>query len=173
MKLVVGLGNPGKEYENTKHNIGFIALDHFAEKQGIVINSKKFDSLTSELILNNEKIILLKPQTYMNLSGQAVAKAVNFYKIPLENIIVLFDDLDLEPGTIRFRKNGSAGGHNGIKSIIENLSTAEFARIKIGIGRPKNKNLVTKYVLSKLTQAGLQKDIELAIKKLEEWLNLL
>ena len=148
MKLIVGLGNPGKEYENTRHNIGFIFIDNFAKSLNVNIDKKKFDGLYNEVNINNEKVILLKPQTYMNLSGESIIKFVNFYKINIEDILIINDDLDLDFGRIRLRMNGSSGGHNGLKNIILHLGTTDFKRLKVGISN--NKLIDTKdYVLGK------------------------
>ncbi len=132
--LVVGLGNPGSKYWGTRHNVGFAALDALAEMLEAKVDRVKFQGLTGEARRNGRRLILLKPTTYMNLSGQSVAAAARFYKIPPERILVLFDDISLEPGRLRVRKNGSAGGHNGIKSIIASLGSQEFPRVKIGVG---------------------------------------
>ena len=132
--LIVGLGNPGKQYEHTRHNAGFDALDDCADRWGISIVRSKFDALTGTGSAGGAKAMLMKPQTFMNLSGQAVKKAVDFYKLPPERVIVLFDDISLEPGKLRLRKTGSAGGHNGIKSIIAAIGQ-DFPRVKIGVGK--------------------------------------
>ena len=132
--LIVGLGNPGKQYEHTRHNAGFDALDDCAERWGISVVRSKFDALTGTGSAGVAKVMLMKPQTFMNLSGQAVKKAVDFYKLPPERVIVLFDDISLEPGKLRLRKTGSAGGHNGIKSIIAAIGQ-DFPRVKIGVGK--------------------------------------
>ena len=132
--LVVGLGNPGSKYWNTRHNVGFAALDALADKLHAKVDRVKFQALTGQATLEGQKLILLKPTTYMNLSGQAVQAAARFYKIPPERILVMFDDISLEPGRLRIRKNGSAGGHNGIKSIISCIGSQEFPRVKIGVG---------------------------------------
>lgn len=132
--LVVGLGNPGSKYWNTRHNVGFAALDALAEQLHARVDRVKFQGLTGQAELEGRKLILLKPTTYMNLSGQSVAAAAKFYKIPPEHILVMFDDISLDPGRLRVRKNGSAGGHNGVKSIISSLGSQEFPRIKIGVG---------------------------------------
>lgn len=132
--LVVGLGNPGSKYWNTRHNVGFAALDALAEKLHTKVDRVKFQALTGQATLEGQKLILLKPTTYMNLSGQAVQAAAKFYKIPPERILVMFDDISLDPGRLRIRKNGSAGGHNGIKSIISCIGSQEFPRVKIGVG---------------------------------------
>ena len=152
MKLIVGLGNPGKEYINTRHNIGFMVLDHFANTDNW---KSKWSSLYTEKIINGEKVLLIKPETYMNLSGNALIEFVNFYKINLEDILVIHDDLDLPVGTYRLKINSSAGGHNGIKSIIERLGSNSFARLKIGISN--NKEMDTKdYVLGKFRKDELE-----------------
>ena len=150
MKLIVGLGNPGKEYENTRHNTGFLVIDSFAKKNNIEITKKKYNGLYGEFTLNKEKVLLLKPQTYMNLSGESVARFVNFYKIDINDILVINDDLDLEIGRLRLRKNGQSGGHNGLKNIALNLGTNDFKRLRVGIS--KNKQIDTKdYVLGRFT----------------------
>lgn len=132
--LVVGLGNPGSKYWNTRHNVGYAALDALAEKLHVKVDRVKFQGLVAQASFEGAKLILLKPTTYMNLSGQSVQAAARFYKIPPEHIIVLSDDISLDPGRLRVRKNGSAGGHNGLKSIISSLGSQEFPRIKIGVG---------------------------------------
>lgn len=137
MFLVCGLGNPGKEYDKTRHNVGFAAMDILAETYGIKINKIKFKGLCAEANVAGEKVIFLKPQTYMNLSGESVREACAFYKIPTENVIVLYDDISLKIGSVRIRKSGSAGGHNGIKSIIYQLNSDQFPRIRFGIGEPE------------------------------------
>lgn len=137
MFLIVGLGNPGKEYAGTRHNIGFEAVDYIADKYNIELNRIKFKGVFGEGIIGSEKVLLLKPTTYMNLSGESIREVINFYKIPSENIIVIYDDISLEVGRLRIREKGSHGGHNGIKSIIANLSTDIFPRVKIGVGGPK------------------------------------
>lgn len=137
MFLIVGLGNPGKEYDNTRHNIGFEVIDYIANKYNIEINRVKFRGIYGEGFINNKKVILLKPNTYMNLSGESIREVINFYKLTNDEVIVLYDDVSLEVGRLRIREKGSAGGHNGIKSIIANLSTDIFPRIKIGVGQPK------------------------------------
>lgn len=148
MKLVVGLGNPGREYKNTRHNIGFMVLDNYLGK---VSWKSKMESYFYSTEVNGEQIIFIKPLTYMNLSGLAVSKVVNFYKIAPEDILIIQDDLDMAPGTYKIKRNSSSGGHNGIKSIISELNTEEFARLKVGIGH--NPNIPSdKYVLAKFTK---------------------
>ena len=132
--LIVGLGNPGKEYERSRHNCGFRALDILAQNLGVKVDKLKFQGLYNQTNYNGRKLFLLKPQTYMNLSGRSVVQLSAFFKIPPQNIIVMFDDISLEPGRLRIRANGSAGGHNGIKSIIQELGSQDFPRVKIGVG---------------------------------------
>ncbi len=132
--LIVGLGNPGSKYWNTRHNVGYAALDALADRLGVKVDRVKFQGLLGQGTAEGRKVILLKPTTYMNLSGQSVAAAAKFYKLPPEKVLVLFDDISLEPGRLRVRKEGSAGGHNGIKSIISCLGSQAFPRIKIGVG---------------------------------------
>ena len=153
MKLIVGLGNPGKEYEMTRHNSGFCVLDAIAEECRVDVTQKKFKALIANTRISGEAVVLMKPQTFMNLSGDAVRKAADFYKVPPERIIVLFDDISLAPGRLRIRKTGSAGGHNGIKSIIGNIGQ-DFPRVKIGVGeKPRPEYDLADWVLSRLTQA--------------------
>lgn len=132
--LIAGLGNPGREYEKTRHNTGFLALDMLAKKLGVRINKVKFKGELGQCDYHGRRLILLKPQTYMNASGLSIEPCAHFYKIPPEHIIVIFDDVSLPVGKIRVRKNGSAGGHNGIKSIISGLGTDQFPRVKVGVG---------------------------------------
>ncbi|SER87036.1 aminoacyl-tRNA hydrolase [Lachnobacterium bovis] len=135
MFLIVGLGNPGKKYEKTRHNIGFDAVDYIAEKYHISVSDNKHKAICGKGVINGQKVILAKPQTFMNLSGESVREIVNFYKIdPEDEMVVLFDDISLAPGNIRIRKKGSAGGHNGIKDIIAQTGTSNFKRVKIGVG---------------------------------------
>lgn len=137
MFLIVGLGNPGREYENTRHNIGFAAVDVLAEKYNIDVNRTKFKGEYGEGFINGNKVILLKPYTFMNLSGESVREAIDFYKLTEEQVLIIYDDISLELGRLRIREKGSAGGHNGIKSIINHMGTDVFTRIKIGVGAPK------------------------------------
>lgn len=150
MFLIVGLGNPGKEYEGTRHNIGFETIDYLSKKYNIDVNRTKFKGVFGEGFINNKKVVLLKPSTYMNLSGESIREAINFYKLESEEVLVIYDDISLEVGKIRIREKGSAGGHNGIKSIIANMSTDVFPRIKIGVGQPKG-DLVS-HVLGRFSQ---------------------
>ena len=151
MKLIVGLGNPGKDYEKTRHNAGFMCIDEVAKKLNMSFDTKKFKALIAMGFVGGEKVILMKPQTYMNLSGEAVGECARFYNVDLEDILVISDDLDLPIGKIRLRAKGSSGGQNGLKNIIAHLGSQEFKRIRIGIGN--NKNYDTKdYVLGKISK---------------------
>lgn len=142
MKIIVGLGNPTSEYTGTRHNIGFDALTALSDKTGISVNEKKFKALMGKGTICGERVVLLKPQTYMNLSGESVIEAVNFFKVDPSDVCIIYDDINLEPGSIRVRERGSAGGHNGIKNIIAHLGTEEFPRIRIGVGeKPKEWDL--------------------------------
>ena len=147
MYLIVGLGNPEPEYNGTRHNMGFDVINKISEKYNIEINKSGFKSIYGSGIIENEKVILCKPQTYMNLSGDAVIEFVNYYKIPLENIIVIYDDIDIDPGIVKIRKKGGPGTHNGMKSVVRRLASEEFPRIRVGIGSPKYKNDLTNYVI--------------------------
>ena len=150
MFLIVGLGNPGREYENTRHNIGFAAIDIIAEKYNIDVNRTKFKGEYGEGFINGNKVILLKPYTFMNLSGESVREAIDFYKLTEEEVLIIYDDISLEVGRLRIREKGSAGGHNGLKSIINHMGTDVFTRIKIGVGAPKG-DLVN-HVLGKFSK---------------------
>lgn len=134
MYIIVGLGNPGKKYENTRHNMGFLAVDVLAQKYDIKINKIKFKSLVGEGNIAGQKVVLVKPQTYMNLSGEAVREIVDFYKLDPQNLIVIYDDIDIPTGTIRIRKKGSSGTHNGMRNILYHIRTEDFPRIRVGIG---------------------------------------
>ena len=151
MKLIVGLGNPGKEYEKTRHNIGFELLDFIAKERSLTFNNEKFNAKYLELQLKNERVILIKPLSYMNLSGSVVKKYLDYFKISKEDLLVIQDDLDMALGKIKFVYNSSSGGHNGIKNIEEQISSKEYLRLKIGISN--NKNISTKdYVLNKFNK---------------------
>ena len=138
--MIVGLGNPGREYEETRHNVGFRFIDSFADRNGARIDRAKFQALTADVTYAGKRILLLKPQTYMNSSGLAVREAAAFYKIPVERILVIYDDISLDPGRVRIRKKGSDGGHNGIKSIIAQMNSDAFPRVKIGVGAKPHKD---------------------------------
>ena len=156
MYIIVGLGNPGPKYAHTRHNAGFEAIDRLAERYGIRIETEKFRALTGTGAVEGQKVLLLKPLTFMNLSGESVRAACEFYKIdPAEALVVLYDDISLAPGQLRIRGKGSAGGHNGIKNIISQLGTQEFLRVKIGVGaKPEDWDLVD-YVLSRFSKEEL------------------
>ena len=147
MKIIAGLGNPGKEYENTKHNVGFLTIDILAEKYGIKVNKIKFKGLVGEGMIGTEKVMLVKPQTYMNLSGQCIREIVAFYKLDMEDLVVIYDDIDLPMGNLRIRKKGSAGTHNGMRSIIYDLQDDGFPRVRVGIGGERKGDLAN-YVIS-------------------------
>ncbi len=149
MYLVVGLGNPGKEYDKTRHNMGFMSIDNIALKHGVEINQNKFDGLYTQININGDNVILLKPQKYINLSGEVIIKYLNYYKIPIENLLIICDDLDTYFGNIKLKSKGSSGGHNGLKNIEHHLKTKEYKRIKIGISNDK-KSDTKDYVLSKI-----------------------
>lgn len=151
MYLIVGLGNPGKEYEFTRHNMGFNVIDKISEDCGIKVSQSKFKGIYGQDTIEGEKVLILKPQTFMNLSGESVVAFRNFYKIENKKIIVIYDDMDLEEGTIRIRKKGSSGTHNGMKSVISCLGTEEFTRIRVGIGKPKENEDTIKYVIGPTT----------------------
>ncbi len=165
MYLVAGLGNPGDKYAMTRHNIGFVALDYLADFYHTKINKIKHKALMGECIIAGEKVLLAKPQTFMNLSGESLREISSFYKIPPENIIVIYDDKALAPGSVRIRKKGSDGGHNGMKSIIYQLTSDNFSRIRIGIGMPpgEGENLVG-HVLGKFSNEEV-KTLEKIIEK--------
>ena len=143
MKLIAGLGNPGAKYDRTKHNTGFMALDHYLKENGLTLDRDKFDGLYSKQKINGEDVILLEPQTYMNESGRSVAQIAKFFKIAPEDILIIHDDMDMPIAKIRIRAGGKSGGHNGIKSIIADLGTEKFNRLKIGIRHPQKQSVVS------------------------------
>ena len=155
--LIVGLGNPGTQYVNTRHNAGFLALDHIAEKLGTRIERTRFKALTAEVMLGGVHAMLMKPQTFMNLSGEAVREAAAFYHIEPANVIVIYDDINLPVGRLRVRGKGSDGGHNGLKSIIYQLASDEFVRIRMGVGAPKGEHYnLADYVLGKFSKEEIE-----------------
>jgi PTH1 family peptidyl-tRNA hydrolase len=164
MYLIVGLGNPENEYSNTRHNMGFDTINEIAKKNNISVTKAKFQGIYETGIIQGKKVILLKPQTYMNLSGKSIREFVDFYNIHPEEIIVIYDDIDTEKGNIRIRKKGSAGSHNGMKSVIQELNTTDFARIRVGIGQPEFKNDMINYVIGKVPQEE-QKVLIQGVKK--------
>lgn len=157
MKMIVGLGNPGKEYEKTRHNAGFWVVDSLADKFGVTNWKDQYNASVGEFRLGGEKILLVKPQTYMNLSGEAVQPLIHFYKLDLDDLLVIYDDLDLPTGTVRIRKNGSSGGQKGMTSIIQRLNQDDFPRIRMGIGRPPAGWTVPNYVTSQPTEDETEK----------------
>ncbi len=173
VKVIIGLGNPGKSYANTRHNVGFMVVDALSKRLNIPVTASRFKGLLGEGIVNGEKVILLKPQTYMNLSGESVRELLDWYKIDISELLIIYDDLDLPVGQLRLRQKGSAGGHNGVKSIILHTNTDEFKRIKIGINRPPVGWSVADYVLSKFTTsevAEVVQTIDRAAEATEAWL---
>lgn len=174
MYLIVGLGNPTNKYIGTRHNIGFDAVINLCDKLDISLKEQKFKSKMVKTNINGKSVIIMQPQTYMNLSGEAVREVVNFYKIPSENIIVLFDDIDINLGSIRIRTKGSAGGHNGIKNIISCIGTDKFIRVKIGVSKKPEYMDLADYVLSKFTDVEneiVRKQLSLVTDAVLEILN--
>ena len=163
--LLVGLGNPGDQYENTRHNVGFMVADELAERHNIPVQRLKFRALTNTVTVGDRKVLLMKPVTYMNLSGEAVREAAAFYKIPPERVLVISDEVSLAPGKIRVRRSGSAGGHNGLKNIIAHLGTDQFPRIRLGVGQKPHPDYdMADWVLGKF-QGEDKKAVEAAVKK--------
>ena len=163
--LLVGLGNPGDQYENTRHNVGFMVADELAERHNIPVQRLKFRALTNTVTVGDRKVLLMKPVTYMNLSGEAVHEAAAFYKIPPEHILVVSDEVALAPGKLRVRRSGSAGGHNGLKNIIAHLGTDQFPRIRLGVGQKPHPDYdMADWVLGKF-QGEDKKAVEAAVKK--------
>lgn len=174
MYLIVGLGNPESEYANTRHNMGFEVINKIAKSYNIEVVKEKYQGLYGSGQIDGEKVVLLKPQTYMNLSGVSIREFVNFYKIDTEKIIIIYDDIDVEPGKIRIRKQGSAGTHNGMKSVVKELGTTNFPRIRVGIGKPKYENDMINHVLQKIDEKDreiIDKGIELAYSAVVETIN--
>lgn len=163
--LIVGLGNPGEEYKYTRHNSGYRVVDLLAKKLNIDINKEKFKGMFGEGSYNGKKVMVLKPTTYMNLSGESVVEAVNFYKLPLEDVIVVYDDIDIEIGKIRIRPEGSSGTHNGMRNISDLLGSHDFPRIRVGIGKAPQGMDLANFVLSKFSieeQSDIEKAIDMA-----------
>jgi len=173
MYIIAGLGNPGKEYTDTRHNAGYLAVEYLAEKLNVKLNKLKFNSVYGDTSINGEKVVLVKPVTYMNRSGIAITEIINFYKVPAENLIVIYDDIDLPLGSLRIRPDGSSGTHNGMKSIVSNIGSG-FPRIRIGIGRNEDMDLAD-YVLQKFSpserdviSAIIEKAAEAAVEIVEK-----
>lgn len=167
MYIIAGLGNPGNKYEKTRHNVGFEVIDILADRIGVCVEEKKHKALCGRGVLEGQKVLLMKPQTFMNLSGESIRAAVDFYKAEPEQVIIVYDDISLEPGQLRIRAKGSAGGHNGVKNIIAHLGTQVFPRVKVGIGeRPRQIDLAD-YVLSHFSK-GEQELMEQAFREAAE-----
>lgn|SRR5699024_1148136 len=172
MKCVIGLGNPGRKYEKTRHNVGFFVIDELIDRHNLDFSKSKFKCDYAIEHIGTEKVLFIKPQTFMNLSGEGVRPLLDFYKVAVEDIVVTYDDLDLPTGKIRLREKGGHGGHNGIRSLIEHLGTKEFKRIRIGVGRPTNNTPVVKYVLQpfqKEEEADVDLAVQLAADASETW----
>ena len=152
MYIIVGLGNPENEYSNTRHNMGFDTINKIAKKYNIEISKTNFKGIYGTGMIEGEKVILLKPQTYMNLSGESVKEIIDFYKLNTDNLIIIYDDIDIEPGIIRLRKTGGPGTHNGMKSVIKEIGTEKFPRVRIGIGKPEHKGDLINYVIGKIPE---------------------
>ena len=164
IKLVVGLGNPGKEYEKTRHNVGWWVLDELAQRLGFSFDREKFKGAYGEARVNGQKVLFLKPLTYMNRSGESVSQFVRFFKLKPSEVLLIYDDLDLPVGKVRVRAKGSSGGHRGVQSVIDSLGTDEIPRVKVGIGRPATKEEVVDYVLSPFGEGELP-TVEEAVKR--------
>ena len=173
MYIIVGLGNPEPEYSNTRHNMGFDVINKLANKNNISLNRTKFNAIYGTGIIENEKVILIKPQTFMNKSGESVVQFANFYKEPLSKLIVVYDDMDTNIGKIRVRAKSGAGSHNGMKSMVEQLQSEDFPKIRVGIGKPKNEFDRIDYVIGRIPDdeyIELQKGEELAVEAIQYWI---
>ena len=165
MYIIIGLGNPEKDYSNTRHNMGFQVINKLAKQYEIEVTKSKFKGLYGNGVIEGEKVILLKPQTFMNLSGESVKEILQFYKIEIEQIILIYDDIDIEPGVIKIRKTGGPGTHNGMKSVVHEINTQNFKRVRVGIGMPEDKEDLIEYVIGAIPEEDkepLEKGIELA-----------
>ncbi|NLD18100.1 MAG: aminoacyl-tRNA hydrolase [Tissierellia bacterium] len=167
MKAIIGLGNPGKDYQRTRHNVGFMAIDQLSNMLNITVNKIKFKSVFTDFNYKGEKILLVKPQTYMNRSGEAVRELMNFYKLEPEDIIVIYDDVDIQFGDVRIRMKGSGGSHNGMKSIISQIQSDQFPRIRIGVGQKHEAQDLANFVLSAFSKEEIE-DIDIATKNAGE-----
>lgn len=173
VKCIIGLGNPGKKYDKTRHNIGFEVIDELLKRHHLSLDQQKYRGKYTSDRIHGEKVLLVQPQTFMNRSGECVQPLLNYYKIPIESILVVYDDLDLPVGKIRLRQKGGHGGHNGLRSIINLLNTKDFKRLRLGIGRPTTPIATVDYVLEKFSkdqQLDVQKSIEKAADACERWL---
>ena len=157
MYLIVGLGNPEKDYSNTRHNMGFDTINKLAKQYEIEVTKSKFKGLYGSGMIEGEKVILLKPQTFMNLSGESIKEILQFYKLETEQLIVIYDDMDIEPGKIKIRKTGGPGTHNGMKSVVHELNTQNFKRIRVGIGKPEGKEELIEYVIGAISEEEKEK----------------
>lgn len=167
MYIIAGLGNPTREYDKTRHNVGFSVIDVLADRYNMDVSERKHKAFCGRGAIEGQKVVLMKPQTYMNLSGESIRAAMDFYKADPEDVLIIYDDVSLEPGQLRIRQKGSAGGHNGIKNIISHLGTQEFPRIKVGVGAKPPRMDLADYVLSRFSQ-GEQKLMEEAFKEAAE-----
>ena len=167
MYLIVGLGNPEEKYSNTRHNMGFDVINKLSKECDIKVSKSKFDALYGMGEINGKKVILVKPQTYMNLSGESIIKYKKFYKISNKNIIVIYDDIDLKLGDIRLKAKGSSGSHNGMKSVVENLNTQDFIRVRVGIGAPEHKEDMINYVIGQIPKRE-REILDVSIKKAKD-----
>ncbi|MFD1606655.1 aminoacyl-tRNA hydrolase [Oceanobacillus luteolus] len=173
MKLIVGLGNPGRKYHKTRHNIGFLVIDELLARHDLKLDKSKFNGDYAMEMVHGEKVIFLQPQTFMNLSGNAVRPLMDYYGVDSEDLLVIYDDLDLPTGKIRLRAKGGHGGHNGMRSLIEHLGSKEFNRVRFGVGRPTNAMPIVDYVLAnfaKSEQDVIQDSIGKAADACEEWI---
>ncbi|WP_010094870.1 aminoacyl-tRNA hydrolase [Ornithinibacillus scapharcae] len=173
MKCIVGLGNPGKKYQSTRHNIGFMVIDELLSRHNLKLDKDKFKGKYTIATIHGEKVLLLEPQTYMNLSGESLRPLMDYYDVAVEDVLVVYDELDLPTGKIRLRQKGGHGGHNGIRSIITHLGTKDFKRIRLGVGRPTSSIPVVDYVLgdfAKAEQELVQESIAKAADACENWL---
>mgnify|MGYP000099348504 CR=1 FL=1 len=167
MYAIIGLGNPEKKYDKTRHNIGFDVIDELASQMGVQVNTKRHKALCGVGQIGSEKVILVKPQTYMNLSGDSVIQFANFYKLNPEEIIVIYDDIDTNPGKIRIRKKGGPGTHNGMKSVVSRLNSEDFPRVRVGIGIPEFKGDLVNYVIGNITDEDYE-ELKKGINKASE-----
>jgi PTH1 family peptidyl-tRNA hydrolase len=171
MKVVVGLGNPGKDYKDTRHNIGFMVLEELAARHRVEKQDSRFDGIIAEIRINGEKVLLVKPLTYMNLSGKTVQPLLRWYKLDTHDLMVIYDDMDLPVGTVRVRPQGGTGGHKGMASIVDRLATTEFARTRLGIGHPQDRQAVD-WVLGRFTaleKEQVQQAVKTAADVVEKW----
>lgn len=157
MYVIVGLGNPEKDYGNTRHNMGFNTINKLAEEYKIDVTKNKFKGLYGTGVIEGEKVLLLKPQTFMNLSGESVKEVINFYKLEKDNLIVIYDDIDIDPGIIKIRKTGGPGTHNGMKSVVHELNDQNFKRVRVGIGAPEDKGDLIEYVIGAMSEDDKEK----------------